>query len=96
MNQVKLNGIKQEMARDNLLEKTLILGKIEGSRRRGNKDEMVGRHCICNGYNLGQTPGDGEGQRGLACCSSWHPKESDITQPLNNNNNNNLIAFFYF
>ena len=32
-----------DMARDNLLEK--ILGKSESSRRRGNKDEMVGRHC---------------------------------------------------
>ena len=27
-------------------------------------------HCF-NGHELGQTPGDGEGQTGLACCSTW-------------------------
>ena len=30
-----------------------------------------------NGHELGQTPGDGEGQGGLVCCSSWGHKESD-------------------
>ena len=29
--------------------------------------------------------GDGEGQGGLACCSSWGFKESDTTWQLNNN-----------
>ena len=38
-----------------------------------------------NGHELGQTPGDGEGQEGLAWCSPWVHKESDITQQLNNN-----------
>ena len=28
---------------------------------------------------LGQTLGDGEGQGGLVCCSSWGHKESDTT-----------------
>ena len=28
---------------------------------------------------LGQTPGDGEGQGSLACCSPWGRKESDMT-----------------
>ena len=32
-----------------------------------------------NGHELGQTPGDGEGQEGLAWCSPWGHKESDIT-----------------
>ena len=26
-------------------------------------------HHQFNGHELGQTPGDGEGQRGMACCS---------------------------
>ena len=30
---------------------------------------MAGRHHQCNGHELGQTPGDGEGQGGLVCCS---------------------------
>ena len=35
-----------------------------------SKDEMAGWHHRCNGHELGQTPGDGEGQRNLLCCSS--------------------------
>ena len=35
------------------LEKTLILGKIEGRRRRGTtEDEMVGWHHRLNGHSL--------------------------------------------
>ena len=33
-----------------------------------------------------QTPGDGEGQEGLGCCSTWGRKESDTTGQLENNN----------
>ena len=32
-----------------------------------------------NEHELGQTPGDGEGQGGLACFSLWGHKESDMT-----------------
>ena len=39
---------------------------------------MAGWHHQCNGYELGQTLGDGEEQRGLACCSPWGCKELDI------------------
>ena len=39
-----------------------------------------------NGHELGQTLGDGEGQGGLACCSPWSHKESDITLQLDNSN----------
>ena len=28
-------------------------------------------HHRCNGHGLGQTLGDGEGQKGLVCCSPW-------------------------
>ena len=30
-----------------------------------------------------RTPGDGDGQGGLACCNSWGRKESDTTEQLN-------------
>ena len=36
-------------------------------------------------HELWPTPGDGEGQGGLACCSPWSHKELDITGQLNNN-----------
>ena len=39
---LKLQYFGHLMQRANLLEKTLMLGKIEGKRRRGDKDEMVG------------------------------------------------------
>ena len=34
------------------LEKTLMLGKIEGRRRRGRQDEMVGWHHGLNGHEF--------------------------------------------
>ena len=36
--------------------------------------EMVGEHQQLNGHELRQTPGDCEGQGGLAWCSSWVAK----------------------
>ena len=53
--------------------------------KRASEDEMAGWHHQCNGHELGQTLGDGEGQGGLVCCSSWHHKESGTTGQLNNN-----------
>ena len=33
------------------------------------EDEMIEWNHQCNGCEIGQTPGDGEGQRSLVCCS---------------------------
>ena len=35
------------------------------------KDKMVGWHHRLNGCEFEQTPGDGEGQGNLECCSPW-------------------------
>ena len=51
------------------------------------EDEMVGWHHRFNGHEFEQTPGVGDGQRGLACCSPWGCKESDTTEQLNNSKN---------
>ena len=68
------------------LEKTLMLGKTEGRRRRGRQDDRVGWHHRFNAHELlGKTTGDGEGQGSLACCSPWGSKESDMTWQWNNN-----------
>ena len=48
---------------------------------------MPEQHHQCNEHELGKSPGDGEGQESLACCSPWGQKESDMTGQLNNNNN---------
>ena len=41
--------------------------------------EMVGWHHQLNGHEFEQAPGDTGGQRSLACCNPWGPKESDTT-----------------
>ena len=40
---------------------------------------MVGWHHQLNGHESELTPGNGEGQRSLACHSPWGHKESDST-----------------
>ena len=44
------------------------------------EDEMVGSHHRLNGHGFGWTPGVGDGQGGLVCCSPWGHKESDTTE----------------
>ena len=47
---------------------------------------MARWHHRLNEHKLGQTLGDGEGKRGLACCSPWGRRESNTTWQMNNNN----------
>ena len=65
-----------------LIGKEPDVGTIEGERKRGRQDAMVGWHHWLNGQE--QTLGDGEGQGSLACCSPWGCKESDRTAQLKN------------
>ena len=44
------------------------------------EDEMAGWHHRLDGHGFGWTPCVGDGQGGLACCSSWGLKESDTTE----------------
>ena len=80
MLKLKLQCFSHLMRRTDSLEKTLMLGKIEGRRRRGRQDEMAGWHHQLDGHEFEQAPGDGDGQGGLACCDSWGRKESDMTE----------------
>ena len=63
--------------------KRLMLGGIGGRRRRGQQDELARWHHWLDGRQFEWTPGDGDGQGGLACCNSWGCKESDTTEQLN-------------
>ena len=47
--------------------------------KRESEDEMARWDHRCNEHELGQTLGDGKGQGGLACCSPWDCKASDMT-----------------
>ena len=51
----------------------------EQEEKRATEDEMFGWHHWLNGHELEQTQGDSDGQRSLACCSSWGLKESNTT-----------------
>ena len=68
------------MQRTDSLEKTLMLGKTEGGRRRGQQRMIVGWHRQLNGHEFEQAPGVGDGQGGLVCCSPWGHKESGTTE----------------
>ena len=62
------------------LEKTLMLGKIEGSRRRGQQ-RMRWLDGITDSMDMSLSKlGDGDRQGSLVCCSPWGHKESDTTE----------------
>ena len=65
MLKLKLQYFGYLMERANSLEKMLMLGKIEGKRRRGQQ-------------RMGWLD-NSKGQGSLACCSSWGRKESNMT-----------------
>ena len=81
---LKLKYFGYLMQRTDSLEKTLMLGKIEGGRRRGWQ-RMRWLDGITNSMDmgLGELWEFGDGQGGLACCDSWDHKESDMTEQLN-------------
>ena len=55
-------------------------------QKKGAADnEMFGWLHRLNGHETAQTLGDGEGQRGLACCIPWGHSELDVAEWLNNN-----------
>ena len=69
---LKLQYFDHLIQRTDLLEKTLMLGKIESRRRKGTtEDKAVGWLHWLNGLEFKQAPGDGLGQGTLACCSPW-------------------------
>ena len=73
---LKLRYFGHLMWRADSLEKTLMLGKVEGRRRRG-QEKMRWFDGITNTVDLSeQTLGD-SGQGSLVCCSPWGCKESD-------------------
>jgi len=57
------------------------------------EDEMMGWHHQLNGHGFGWTPGVGDGQGGLTCCSSWGCKESDTTERLSLTELKQLYAY---
>ena len=81
MLKLKLQYLGHLMQRTDSLEKTLMLGKIDGRGRRGQQ-RMRWLDGISNsmGMSLSKLWENSEGWGGLACCSPWGHKESDTTE----------------
>ena len=85
MLKLKLQYFGHLMQRADSYEKTLMLGKIEGRRRRG-RQRMRWLDGITDLMDTGlgelRELGVGDGQSGLVCCGSWGHKESDTTEQV--------------
>ena len=78
-----------------LIRKDPDAGKDWRQAEKGTtEDEMVGRYHQLNGHEFEQTPGDGEGQESLACCSPWGCKELDTTEWLKNSKGEGVEGLF--
>ena len=84
MLKLKLQYFGHVMRGVDSLEKTLMLGGIGGRRRRGwQRMRWLDGITDSMDVSLSESPGVGDGQGGLTCCSSWGHKESDTTEWLN-------------
>ena len=88
MLKLKLQCFGHLMWKADSLEKTLILGKIEGRKKRGQQ-RMRWLDGIMTQWTWvwANSRRNGEGQGSLACHSACGHKESDMTEWLNNDNN---------
>ena len=83
MLKLKLQYFGHLMGRTDSFEKTLMLRKPEGRRRRG-RQRMRWLDGITDSMDEFEQPlGVGDGQGGLECCSPWSQKELDTTERLN-------------
>ena len=84
MLKLKLHYFGHLMGRTDSLEKTLMPGKIEGRRRRG-RQRMRWLDGITDStdHEFESSPGVGDGQGSLVCCSPWRHKELETTEQGN-------------
>ena len=81
MLKLKFHNFGHLMRRTDSLEKTLMLGKIEGRRRRGWQ-RMRWLDGITNSIDMSLSNLQ-ESVMELACCSPWGHKESYMPEHLN-------------
>ena len=84
MLKLKLQYFGHLMQRTDTLEKTLMLGMIEGGRRRGRQRmRWLGGTTDSMDVSLSKFRESVMEQGGLACYSPWGHKELDTTERLN-------------
>ena len=83
MLKLKLQYFGPLMWRTDSFENTLLLGKIEGERRRWQQRMRWLDGITDSEHEFEQAPGVGDRQRSLACRSPSGHKESDMTERLN-------------
>ena len=80
MLKLKLQYFGHLMQRAASFEKTLMLGKIEGRRKRGQQRmRCLDGNQSLDGHEFEQALGVGDWQGGLVCCSPWGGNELDTT-----------------
>ena len=76
-----LEAIYKELSRHESNSLCCDTGRDWGQEEKGTtEDEMAGWHDQLKGHGFEQGPGVVDGQGGLACCSPWGRKESDMTE----------------
>ena len=78
---LKLQSFGHLMRKTDSVEKTLMLGKIEGRKRRG-RQRMRWLDGITHSMDMSLSKlwEDGDGQGSLTCYRPWGHRESDTTE----------------
>ena len=92
---LKLQYFGHLMQRTDSFEKTLMLGKIEGKRRRGQQKMSGWMASLIQWTWVWVNSRSWDRQGDLACCSPWGHRELDTTERLNWTMVSLCVVFFF-